>query len=134
MDYLIQRDVNAELMSILPQDKPYNVDYDIAIRLSQVNSNTRIGVYSKLWWVWAARNTIPLSFFGDFYSLNEILQHTDSTNEHLATLHKINEESITYARFIPLWYLPHYELINTANFPWWIRQMSYHPLFPQWTE
>lgn len=134
-EYFSSYQVTTEIIPILSNDHPHgDKKYDIAIRISQANSPTRIGIYSKLWWVWAARDTEPQNLFGEFYKLNDILYFVDNINQYLDIFNDINREAIDYARYVPLWYISRYELINTTLYPWWKAQMSYHPLFSQLKE
>jgi hypothetical protein len=71
--YFSEMGVSVVLLDMLPRDNPMADTYDIAIRVDTSNANTRIGMLSKLWWLWISNDRAPVDIFGKFDRLLEKL-------------------------------------------------------------
>lgn len=127
--YFSDRNVPVVLVHMLPKDNPAVDTYDIAIRTSVANAHTRIGMLSKLWWLWAGNNRAPVDIFGKFGRLLEVAFYTDEEKAYLSSLNNINDDVIYTSRFVPVWYLPKKALIRVEQYPWWTGQSIYHPMY-----
>ena len=127
--YFSDRNVPVVLVHMLPKDNPAVDTYDIAIRASVANAHTRIGMLSKLWWLWAGNNRAPVDIFGKFGRLLEVAFYTDVETAYLSSLNNINDDVIYTSRFVPVWYLPKKALIRVEQYPWWTGQSIYHPMY-----